>query len=132
MFTKLILAPDELKEKAIEFYSNYYSEFKSYKNRTINHLQNLVNAYSNQKNLAEESINILARTKTFKSLLRKLKYKGWPQFDYLPEIVTDLIGTRIICLYLDDCYGIEKYLKQSESIKIIKVENYIDQPKKSG
>lgn len=132
MKTKLILTPDELKEKAIEFYSNCYAEIESYKNRTINHLQKLVDSYLNENNLPEGSVNILARTKTLKSLLRKLEYKGWPQFDYLPEIITDLIGTRVTCLFLADCYGIERYIKQSENFEIINSENYIDEPKQSG
>jgi len=132
MNTKLILSPDELKEKVVEFYSNYNEEIECYKSGTIKHLQRLVSAYSKENNLPEGSVNIFARTKTLKSSLRKLKYKGWPQFDYLPEIITDLIGTRITCLFLADCYGIEKYIKESENFKIIDSENYIDHPKKSG
>lgn len=132
MNTKLILAPDKLKERAVEFYSNYSAEIASYKNRIVMHLQKLVSAYLEDYNLPESSVDVLARTKTLKSSLRKLETKGWPQFDSLPEVITDLIGTRITCLFLDDCYRIEKYLKQSENFKIIKIENYVAEPKQSG
>lgn len=132
MNTKIILAPEELREKIIEFYSNYHDEIESYKNRTITQLQKLVNAYLQENDLPLGSVNISARIKTIESTLKKIKYKGCPQFDFLPEIITDLIGTRIICWFLDDCFGIEKYIRQSASFKIIKIENYINEPKQSG
>lgn len=132
MNTEIILAPEELKEKVVEFYLDYNDEIESYKKRTMAQLQKLVNAYLKENDLPEGSVIISARTKTLKSTLKKLKYKGWPQFEYLPEVITDLVGTRIICWFLDDCFGIEKYIKQSESFKIIKNENYINEPKQSG
>lgn len=132
MNTKLFYSSNELNAKVIQFYANYYDEIECYKNFIIKHLQNLVIAYSKENNLPEGSVIVLARIKTLNSLLRKLKYNGWPQFDFLTEIITDLIGTRITCLFLSDCYGIIEYLKRSKFFKIINIENYNDEPKKSG
>jgi putative GTP pyrophosphokinase len=132
MKTKLILTPDELNNRVVYFYSRYNNEIEDYKINIVQQLQKIVTSYLKEKNLPKESMNILARTKTINSSLKKIKHKGWPQFDFLPEIITDLIGTRIVCWFLDDCYGIEKYIKQSKKIKIVKIENYITEPKKSG
>lgn len=132
MNTKFILSHEILKENTIVFFSNNANEIESLKEIAVKELQKLVNAFLAEKNLSKRSIYLFARTKTLKSSLEKLAYKGWPQFDHLPDVISDLIGIRIICWYLDDCYGIEKYLKQSDFFKILKIEDYINQPKKSG
>jgi len=128
------LTTDELKERAIRFYSRYGEEIESIKDLLEIKLKQLALAYTIENKLPTEAITIKARTKSLKSFLKKLERKGWPQFYYPTEIATDLIGARVICWFLDDCIGIKECIEQSNLLKMIPAdtENYILNPKESG
>ena len=129
-----ILTNEELKERAIRFYSRYGDEIENIKDLLEIKLKQLALAYTIENKLPSEAITIKARTKTLKSFLKKLERKGWPQYYYPTEIVSDLIGARVICWFLDDCDGIRQCIEQSDLIKIIanSTEDYIGNPKESG
>ena len=46
--------------------------------------------------------------------------------------IHELIGVRAICYYVDDIYRIEKKLKEQSDFRIVKVKDYIQNPKISG
>ena len=48
------------------------------------------------------------------------------------EKINDLIGVRAICSYVDDIYRVADLLEKQKDIRIVKVKDYIKQPKKSG
>lgn len=73
------------------------------------------------------------RMKSYESTCKKLKKKGLEKsfFRALDEI-NDLIGVRAICSYVDDIYRIADILAEQKDVKIVKVKDYIKNPKSSG
>lgn len=128
------LTQDELKERAISFFGLYDKELGQIKDLLEIKLKQIALAYTIENNLPAESIIIKTRIKSLGSFLRKLSLNKWPQFYYPTEVVTDLVGARIICWFVDDCYGIKKFIDQSGQIEVLEssIEDYIEQPKKSG
>ena len=46
--------------------------------------------------------------------------------------LNDLVGVRIVCLFLDDVYEIADILKKQRDITLVKEKDYIAKPKKNG
>ena len=73
------------------------------------------------------------RLKSFDSVCKKLNKKGLdPDFDTAVERINDLIGVRAICAYVDDIYKVAELVERQKDIRIVKVKDYIKEPKKSG
>lgn len=77
--------------------------------------------------------HISGRIKTSESLKTKLKKKGYhvPP-DEAGELINDIVGVRAVCLFEDDLYRILDALLFSQEIRIIKIKDYIKNPKNSG
>ena len=77
--------------------------------------------------------NVSQRIKTPESIYAKMLRKNLePEFSLAKEKLNDLIGIRIVCLFLDDVYEIAEMLKKQKDIKVIKEKDYIVKPKKNG
>ena len=77
--------------------------------------------------------NVSQRIKTQESIYAKMLRKNLePEFSLAKEKLNDLIGIRIVCLFLDDVYEIAEMLKKQKDIKVIKEKDYIVKPKKNG
>lgn len=73
------------------------------------------------------------RLKTYKSTCKKLNKKGLEKsFSVALDKISDLIGVRAVCSYIDDIYLIQKQIEAQNDIRIIKVKDYIKKPKDSG
>jgi putative GTP pyrophosphokinase len=59
---------------------------------------------------------------------------NWPMFGHPTEVITDLIGARVICWFVDDCYGMLDYIQATKQfiIKPGSLEDYIRNPKSTG
>ena len=134
MKERKILSKEGLKERSIRFFDRQENELDQIKDLLKIKLKQKCLAYTIENNLPPEALIVTARRKTLKSFLKKLASKDWPQFYYPTEVATDLIGARITSWFLDDCSGILEYINKSSHFRIIKdsLENYIDNPKKSG
>jgi putative GTP pyrophosphokinase len=55
-------------------------------------------------------------------------------FGYPTEVITDLIGARVICWFVDDCYGMLDYIQVTKQFRIKprSLEDYIRDPKRTG
>jgi putative GTP pyrophosphokinase len=55
-------------------------------------------------------------------------------FRYPTEVITDLIGARVICWFVDDCYGMLDYIQATKQFRIkpLSLEDYINDPKRTG
>jgi putative GTP pyrophosphokinase len=55
-------------------------------------------------------------------------------FGYPTEVITDLIGARVICWFVDDCYGMLDYIQATTQFRIKprSLEDYIRDPKRTG
>lgn len=73
------------------------------------------------------------RMKTYESTCKKLKKKNLEKtFSAAVENLTDLIGVRAICSYVDDIYKVAGILEKQKDIRLLRVKDYIEAPKKSG
>lgn len=129
-----LLSQEELKSRIIRFYSRYGKEIEQIKDLLEIKLRQTSLAYTIQNNLPSEAIQIRARVKSLESFLKKLERKNYPQFYYPTEVVSDLIGARAICWFIDDCYGLLECINSSKhfTIKPNSIEDFIKNPKPSG
>lgn len=129
--------PDELRDRAMRFYSRYGPEIEQIKDLLTIKLKQLTLAYTINNRLPPEAVRVTGRVKTFDSFIKKLKRMNWPQFYYPTEVVKDLIGARIVCWFLDDCYGILDFIKSSQHFKVITnnslpIKDYTQNPQYAG
>ena len=72
------------------------------------------------------------RKKTF-SILEKLKRQGDTiSLKSIQENLNDVAGIRVICSFVDDIYKVARILVQQDDIKLIRVKDYIQNPKPNG
>lgn len=73
------------------------------------------------------------RLKSYDSVCKKMQKKGLDMnFAQAVEKINDLIGVRAVCAYVDDIYKVADLIQKQQDIRIIKIKDYIKQPKKSG
>lgn len=73
------------------------------------------------------------RLKSYDSVCKKMQKKGLDlKFDLALEKINDLIGVRAVCAYVDDIYKVADLIEKQQDIRILKVKDYVQQPKKSG
>ena len=55
-------------------------------------------------------------------------------FSHPTEVVTDLVAARVICWFVDDCYGMLNYIQATRQflIKPRSLEDYLKDPKPTG
>jgi putative GTP pyrophosphokinase len=76
---------------------------------------------------------INARVKTPKSIMNKLTRRGFElSVESARNNLTDIAGVRVICSYIDDIYLIAKLLTSQDDIKVIRISDYIKNPKPNG
>ena len=72
------------------------------------------------------------RIKTLESISDKLRRRGYDvTIDNIYAYIQDVAGIRVICNYLDDIYYLRSLLTRSESFKVLREVDYIQQPKES-
>lgn len=125
---------DFLIQRAARFYERYGDELETIRKLLEVRLDQLCLAYTLNQDIPRESVHVTTRTKSLKSFLKKLEKKGYPDFYYPSEIASDLVGGRIVCWFVDDCYGVLESLQSSKNIQILpkSLEDYIEKPKKTG
>ena len=73
------------------------------------------------------------RLKEYDSVYKKMQKKGLElNFNVALEKINDLIGVRAICSYVDDIYQVAQMIKKQKDIRILKIKDYIQEPKASG
>ena len=125
---------DFLTGRAIQFFSIYGDELESISQVLKIRLGGLASAYTVENKLPREAVKVQSRVKSLTSFLRKLEKLDWPMFGHPTEVITDLIGARVICWFVDDCYGMLDYIQATKQflIKPRSLEDYIKDPKPTG
>lgn len=76
---------------------------------------------------------IRARVKTPKSIFDKLTRRGFEtNVESARNNLTDIAGVRVICSYINDIYLIANLLTSQDDIEVIRVSDYIKNPKPNG
>ena len=125
---------DILTERAIRFFMIYSDELELISQVLKIRLGGLATAYTAENKLPCEAVTVHSRVKSLTSYLRKLEKLNWPSFGHPTEVITDLIGARVICWFVDDCYGMLDYIQATKQffIKPRSLEDYIENPKPTG
>ena len=125
---------EDLVWKANRFYLRYGSEVENLRQLVEVNLTQLCIVYTLNNHLPREALEVVTRVKPLASFLEKLEQLGWPDFYYPTDIIQDLIGARVVCWFVDDCYGIQKMLEQSHGFRVDpeETEDFIANPKASG
>lgn len=77
--------------------------------------------------------SIIYRTKSAESIKKKLIKKGLPlDLESVDAYLHDLTGVRITCAFLDDVYRIAERLEMNRHFTVVRVKDYIKDPKPSG
>ena len=73
------------------------------------------------------------RLKSVNSILGKLKRKTLPvTVSSIKDNLFDVAGIRVICSYRDDVYSVSNYLSAQNDISVLRVKDYIKNPKQNG
>ncbi len=77
--------------------------------------------------------HIDSRLKSLSSIAEKLERKGWPlTIESAEEHLQDIAGVRIVCNYIDDIYHIAEMLVHQQDIELVRMKDYIKEPKPNG
>ena len=77
--------------------------------------------------------HIESRVKTPVSIYDKLlRYGKEPTIANLEEYLMDVAGVRVICSYVQDVKRLMGLLRQQDDLEIVRVKNYIQNPKPNG
>lgn len=76
---------------------------------------------------------IKTRIKKPRSIVNKLNKKGLDiSLISIVESLNDVAGIRVVCSFIDDIYSISDMLTRQDDIKLIKIKDYIKEPKPNG
>ncbi|MBR4580667.1 MAG: GTP pyrophosphokinase family protein [Lachnospiraceae bacterium] len=77
--------------------------------------------------------NIQSRLKSQVSIMQKLEKKGLLiSRENIEENIYDIAGVRVICSYEDDIYRMAEALTKQADIELVRVKDYIKEPKPNG
>ena len=77
--------------------------------------------------------HVKMRLKRPSSIARKLEKKGYEAtVDNALRYIDDIAGVRIVCLFQDDIYAIAKVIENLPNIRIVRIKDYIKNPKDNG
>ncbi len=77
--------------------------------------------------------HIKTRVKDRDSIRRKLKRKGFePSIKNAAKYIYDIAGLRIICSFKDDIFTVAKMIEKQDDVEVIKVSDYVTNPKENG
>ncbi len=77
--------------------------------------------------------SIVSRRKKAISIFEKLKRQGDEiSLQSVEDNLNDVAGVRVICSFVDDIYKVAKMLIQQDDISLIRIKDYIQNPKPNG
>lgn len=77
--------------------------------------------------------SIRSRIKTPLSIYNKLQRLGYDFTERnIEEQLNDVAGIRVICSFIDDIYVVAKLLAEQDDITVLRIKDYIQNPKENG
>ncbi|MBY5920286.1 GTP pyrophosphokinase family protein [Ferrimonas balearica] len=127
------LEAEQARDRLVEFFGRYGDELERIRALLQIRLEQLAQAYCRRHQLPNEAVLVTTRVKSLNSVLSKLARRGWPAFEKPTDAITDLIGARVVCWFVDDCIGMLHIISASKHLTFqTEVEDYIRAPKPSG
>ena len=76
---------------------------------------------------------IKTRIKNPQSIYNKLQKLGYEfTAENIQEQLNDVAGVRVVCAFIDDIYTIATLIAEQDDIKVIKIKDYLKNPKPNG
>lgn len=126
-----LIDPAELLNSAIEFQQLlmlYESGIKQLKTKF-----EILEDEFESKHQRNPISTISSRIKEPLSILDKMKRKGLPvTLDNMVNKLYDIAGIRITCPFISDVYHVMQMLLKQPDVKVVKIKDYIKEPKKNG
>ncbi|MBY6185638.1 GTP pyrophosphokinase [Marinobacter hydrocarbonoclasticus] len=133
MATQTSPSSEAARNRLVRFFGRYSDELEQIRALLQIRLEQLALAYCRRHKLPKEAVLVCTRVKSLNSVLNKLERRGWPDFERPAEVITDLIGARVVCWFVDDCLGMLRYISSSKHLTFESdVEDYITEPKPTG
>lgn len=124
------LVPEEFKEESQEYkniMATYYAAIKMIHTKLeILSDQLLVKGKRNPIEFVK------ARLKQPESIMNKLVRFGLEKTLQSLDKINDIAGVRIVVTYIDDLYEVANMLAKQDDIKLLKIKNYVKNPKTNG
>lgn len=77
--------------------------------------------------------HITARIKSPDSIAKKLRHQGRAlTVENIVRYINDVAGIRIICSFTSDIYQISDLIRKQSDVKVLKIKDYIANPKSNG
>lgn len=77
--------------------------------------------------------SIKTRLKSWDGIVKKIRNKNLPiDLKSVEENIHDIAGIRVICSFQEDIYKLADSLLRQDDVKLIRMKDYIAEPKKNG
>lgn len=77
--------------------------------------------------------HLSARIKSPESIAKKLRHQGRAMtVENIVRYINDVAGIRIICSFTSDIYKISDLIRKQSDVKVLKIKDYIANPKPNG
>lgn len=77
--------------------------------------------------------HLSARIKSPESIAKKLRHQGRAvTVENIVRYINDVAGIRIICSFTSDIYRIAELIRKQSDVKVLKIKDYIANPKSNG
>lgn len=95
-------------------------------------LENLDDEFQ-YKNISNPIHHMESRLKSLQSILAKLQRRGLPlEMKSIKNNIRDIAGIRVVCNYIDDVYRVSELLSKQSDVSVLRVKDYIKNPKPNG
>ncbi len=122
-----------MKEKDYLYYGAYAPILEKKEKWILERLEEMLSSFATNesRSMAE---HVLSRIKTADSMQEKLIRKGFENTDVKTALLntSDCIGVRVVTHFIGDVYTIYDRIKEEDCWKIVKVKDYISNPKENG
>lgn len=131
MSSEPTLTPAEFQKMVDDFFSvqcRYQAAIREIQTK----LENLDDEFQ-MKHRRNPIHHMQSRMKTIRSMMEKLERKHLQQsITSAVDNLTDIAGIRVICSYLQDVYTVADLLTSQDDVHVVKVRDYIKNPKSNG
>lgn len=77
--------------------------------------------------------HLSARIKSPESIAKKLRHQGRAvTVENIVRYINDVAGIRIICSFTSDIYKLSELIRKQSDVKVLKIKDYIANPKENG
>ncbi len=122
----------KIESMTAEEYSNAVINYKSAL-KSLNVMFETINDEFVSRSMSNPIEHVKSRLKTPQSISSKLIKRGWePTWENAVKYIDDIAGIRIICSFTNDIYNIATVIEAQKHIKVLRVKDYINNPKDTG